>query len=178
MPAMRPVLLCFLLLAIPAYARIGETVQEIQTRYGKALKGVKAEYPATVAGIYEKNGFSIIVGFYQNKSYYEQFKKIDLTKKAPALPIDQLEQETLLKANCSGCNWTGHVTGKEGFGGFSLGKHETVYDRSDGLAKATYNDKTMTLVIRSVMVENQDEENKKKREADEKKRQQEGLKDF
>lgn len=178
MPAMRmrTALLFLFLLALPATARIDETVQEIQTRYGKALKGVKAEYPVTVAGLYQKNDFQITVGFYQGKSYYEQFQKIDPKTRTPSLPISQTEQEALLKANCSGCNWTGHVNQSFRFGEGTLS--ETVYDRSDNQAKAIYSEKTKTLSIRSVVVEKQDEENKKARETEEKKRQAENLKGF
>lgn len=176
---MRTALLFLFLLAMPSYARIDETVQEIQTRYGKPLRGVKVEYPATVAGLYQKNGFQIVVGFYQNKSYYEQFRKIDPKTKMPSLPISQTEQETLLKANCSGCNWTGHVNNVT-IGGIEIpnAPHETLYDRSDGNAKAIYKDQTRTLIIRSLVVEKQDEQNKPTREVEEKKRQRENLKGF
>ena len=41
---MKPaLLLCFLLLAVPAHARLGETTQQIEARYGKPLKTVKPE---------------------------------------------------------------------------------------------------------------------------------------
>src|SRR5664280_3485397 len=102
---MRRAFMFLLLLAIPAYARIDETVQEIQTSYGKPLKGIKPESPATVAGIYETNGFRIVVGFYRDKSYYEQFQKVYPKKTSLIQAITEDERVILLKANCKGCNW-------------------------------------------------------------------------
>jgi hypothetical protein len=37
----------FLLSTLTAHARLDETAQEIEARYGKPLKGVKAESPAS-----------------------------------------------------------------------------------------------------------------------------------
>jgi hypothetical protein len=168
---MRPaVLLFFLLPVITAQARLDETIQEIETRYGKPLKGVNAESPATVAGVYEKNGFRITVGFYQNRAYYEKFQKVDPKKANSFLEISDTERSALLKANCKGCNWVGNVLEKrlllEG-----RTVYETTYNRSDGLATSTYDTDSKTLVVRSLQVELQ-------KQADEKKRQQENLKGF
>src|ERR1039457_4135935 len=97
---MKPaILLCFLLLAVPAYARLDETTEQIQARYGKPLSDIKPESPATVARVYEKNGFRIAVGFYEGKSYYEQFRKIDPQKPNSFLEITQTEQNRLREAN-------------------------------------------------------------------------------
>src|SRR5437870_700320 len=94
---------CLVLTAFSVQARIDETVQEVEGRYGKAIKGIKPEGPATVAGLYQKNGFRIIVGFCQGKSYYELFQKLDPKNPNTFLEISQTEQIVLLKANCQGC---------------------------------------------------------------------------
>jgi hypothetical protein len=157
-------------LAVPVYGRLDETIQEIEARYGKPLKGVTPESPATIAGLYQKNGFQITVGFYEGKAYYEQYQKIDPQKPNSFLRISYAEQETLLKANCKGCNWTGNHT--EIIDADSGVKNsDTAYDRSDGLAKALYRDNTGILRIRSVKFE-------KQKEADDKERQQKNLKGF
>src|ERR1017187_9069927 len=97
---MKPaLLLCFLLLAVPAHARLGETTEQIEARYGKPIKATKPESPATDAEVYEKNGFQITVGFYEGKSYYEQFRKIDPQKPNSFLEITETERNRLLKAN-------------------------------------------------------------------------------
>jgi hypothetical protein len=104
------VILCLVLVIPCCFARLGETVTEIEVRYGKPLKGVKPECPATVAGVYAKPGFQIVVGFRQGKSYYEKIHKLDPQNPKALAEISNDEQEILLKANCSGCNWTGQVT--------------------------------------------------------------------
>jgi hypothetical protein len=164
------ILLLLLLSAATALGRLEETVQEIETRYGKALKGVVPESPATVAGLYEKNGFRITVGFFQNKVYYEKFQKIDPEKANSFLEISNMERESLLKANCKGCDWVGTVLEKH-----MILENRIVYEttsiRSDGLARATYDTDSRILVVRSLQVE-------KQQEVDEKKREQENLKGF
>jgi hypothetical protein len=168
----RAILFCLLLSAATAQARLDETVKDIETRYGKPLQGVKAESPATVAGLYVKNGFRVTVGFYQNKVYYEKFQKLDPKKPNSYLEINDTERESLLKANCKGCDWVGHNAEEPSFDGGHFGSIvKTTYDRSDGLAHANYDNHSMILVVRSLVYE-------KQKEADEKRRQQENLKGF
>ena len=65
---MKPaLLLCLLLSAIPAYARLGETTEQIEARYGKPIQATKPESPATDAEVYEKNGFQITVGYFERR---------------------------------------------------------------------------------------------------------------
>ena len=151
---MKPaLLLCFLLLAAPAFARLGETTEQIEARYGKSTKAAKPESPATDAKVYEKNGFRIAVGFYEGKSYYEQFRKIDPQKPNSFLEITETERNRLAKANAL------------------VGYNPLQYvNRSfDGRSEAIYDSQVFT--IRSLRVENQKEADEKKREADK-------LKDF
>ena len=164
---MRPaILFCLLLSAATAQARLDETVKEIEVRYGKPLKGVIPESPATVAGVYEKNGFRIIVGFYQDKDCYEKLQKIDPKKTNSFQDINEEERVALLKANCKSCDWiekprvkdkTKDTQNKSGiFLSFIEVTHYT-YDRSEGNATATYDDHSMVLVIRSLTAEKQKE---------------------
>jgi hypothetical protein len=154
---MKPALLLFLLfLTVPAYARLDETTEQIEARYGKPLSDIKPESPATAAKVYEKNGFHITVGYYEGKSYYEQFRKID-----PFFNITKMEQNCLLKANGMQGLWQ---TGAQNV--TALEWHNIA---PNGQAEAIYALKVFT--IRSIRVENQKEVDEKKREAD-------NLKDF
>ena len=103
-------LACFLLLAATSQARLNETVQEIEARYGKVIKSVKPEYTATAARVYQKNGFRITVGFYNNGSCYEQFQKVDPKNPNAVLEISETERDSLLQLNCNGCSGKGKLS--------------------------------------------------------------------
>src|ERR1017187_1525179 len=167
---MRPtILFCFLLLSATAYARLDETVPEIEARYGKPLNGVKAESPATVAGVYEKNGLRITVGFCQNKSCYEQFQKPDPKNPNSYVELSETERSQLIDANCKGCAWHEHsepLTASDG-----RIYYLSTYKLSNDLVSAINDGDKKVFTIRSLVVENQNAEI-------EKKRQQESLKGF
>lgn len=55
-----------------AFARLGETEQEITARYGTGTK-VAPRFPNTTNMRYSKNGFKIYVCFLEGKSFREQF---------------------------------------------------------------------------------------------------------
>ena len=172
-------LLCFLLLAVPAYARLDETTEQIEARYGKPLSDMKPESPATVARVYEKNGFHIAVGFYEGKSLYEQFQKVDPQKPNAFLEITETERNWLLKANDT-YQWDNLYTQTSVPFSSPIESrpiesrpipHRQPSERysSGMMAKATYRDKVFTIC--SLRVESQ-------KAADEKKRLEENLKDF
>jgi hypothetical protein len=50
----------------PSGARIGETLDQVLKRYGRCLKTVTAEN-GMVYKLFSKNGFKILVHFYENK---------------------------------------------------------------------------------------------------------------
>ena len=148
---MKPaILLCFLLLAVPACARLGETSEQIEARYGKPIKATKPESPATDAEVYEKNGFQITVGYYEGKSYYERFLKSDPENSKSFAEITETERNCIAKAN-------------------GLIPEKNKYISWDRLSEGRYSQ--FSLTIRSLRVE-------KQKEADEKKREEENLKDF
>jgi hypothetical protein len=162
---MRPaILLCFLLLAVPAHARLGETTQQIEARYGKPLSDIKPERPATDAKVYEKNGFRIAVGFYEGKSYYEQFQKPELKEPHYLQEITETERNCLAKANNLSPLGYNMVAAQDGT------QHKEWRSISlDRQSEAIYALKVIT--IRSLRVE-------KQKEADEKKQEEDNLKDF
>jgi hypothetical protein len=154
---MKPaLLLSFLLLAAPAYARLGETTEQIEARYGKPTRAAKPESPATDAEVYEKNGFDITVGYYEGKSYYEEFRKPETKEPRHLQEITTTELNCLLKANQFSPSFS------------PLDRREKLWS-NDGRLEAVYANQVFT--IRSMRVE-------KQKEADEKKRLEENLKDF
>jgi len=149
---MKPaILLCLLLLAVPAYARLGETSEQIEARYGKPIKATKPEGPATDAEVYEKNGFQITVGYHEGKSYYEEFRKPDPQKPNDLLELTETERDLLAKVN-----------DLVGYSGHAALKYASRF--GDGRSEAVYANRVFT--IRSLRVENQNEADEKKREAD------------
>ncbi len=59
-----------------AHARLGETIAQIEVRYGKPIKGSDPIKPAVIAGCYMKAGYGIVIGFMNGKSCYEVFAKV------------------------------------------------------------------------------------------------------
>lgn len=167
---MRPAILLFLLLsAATAQARLDETVQQIEARYGKPLKGVVPENPATVAGLYEKNGFRITVGFYQNKVCYEKLQKVDPKNPNSFVEISETERDSLLQVNCNGCSWKGHA--QETFSPDGRSYYVTTYKTANGPVSAIYDGDKKVFTVRSLVVEQQNSQI-------EKREQQENLKGF
>ena len=160
---MKPaLLLCLLLSAIPAYARLGETTEQIEARYGKPIQATKPESPATDAEVYEKNGFQITVGYFERRSCYEQFRKVDPDKPNSLLEITETERDWLRKANKLDPGF--RVTAPDN------DKHmRWQFYSSDRQSEGTYDSKVLT--IRLLRVEPQ-------KEVDEKKREIENLKGF
>jgi len=78
-----------------ALARIGETEQQIEARYGQPIKIVSAsELPAPgVTKIYESAGIKILVTFLDGTSASE-----DYSKASPG-QLERSEIETILAAN-------------------------------------------------------------------------------
>lgn len=67
----------FLMCVASSDARLGESAKEIAIRYGKPLKGSQPTKPASIEGLYTKNGFFIKVGFDGDKALYEIFARSD-----------------------------------------------------------------------------------------------------
>lgn len=160
---------CVLLSALPVQARLYETIQKIETRYGKPIKTVKPEYTATSAALYETNGFRIIVGFYKDSSCYEQFQKPDPKNPKTPLEISETERAAVLQANCPGCSWHGHA--QETFSADGRSYYLTTYKLSNEFVTAVYDGDKKSFTIRSLVIDSLNGES-------EKKRQQENLKDF
>ena len=87
--------LCFALNI--AFARLGETEEQIEARYGKPQKSV-ISYGHMVE-TYEVNGFSIMVSFMDGKSASEMYSKSDKTK------LSDAELQKLLEVNALGSRW-------------------------------------------------------------------------
>jgi len=104
---MKMITLCVIsaLLCASAFARIGETEDEIRARYGKPVNEDRAQPPIVERG-YLTSGMIVVVMFIDGKSEAEMFMK--------AKNFDQLSDEEvqlLLKANSNGKEWTDAPTG-------------------------------------------------------------------
>jgi hypothetical protein len=159
----------FLLLAATSQARLFETVEQIESRYGKPIKPIKPEYTATSASLYETNGFRIIVGFYKDSSCYEQFQKPDPENPKTPLEISETERAALIQANCPGCSWHGHA--QETFSPDGRSYYLSTYKLSNEFVTAVYDGDKKLFTIRSLIIDTLNAES-------EKKRQQENLKGF
>ena len=95
-----------LLAALPAQARIGETSEEIDARYGQGQKSAdRLKNPETGTWKYSKGGFFIEVIFFNGKSIWEMFNRKDKV-------ITDDDIKDILKVNSApGTSW--QFSGKE-----------------------------------------------------------------
>lgn len=100
-PGAIPVLL--LALATTASARIGESLEQCGERYGPLVEKRRAELPESdpEAGVFSRNGITIIVEFRKGTAWRILFRKPKLT--AP-------EVEALLEANAGTGAWSSPLT--------------------------------------------------------------------
>ena len=77
MKAARFVMVCGVVMgfACSANARLGETTEQVETRYGKPLKTFTVK--EGMSSIYETNGFKIVVQFRNKKSSAEKYSHKD-----------------------------------------------------------------------------------------------------
>jgi hypothetical protein len=81
----------------PSTARIGDTLDQVFKRYGRCLKTVKANN-GRVYKLFDKNGFKILVHFYENK--------VDEISYSKDTDIFDDELKALMQDNARG-EWTG-----------------------------------------------------------------------
>ena len=98
---MKTKILLFLIsiVASPAFARLGDTPQQCQERYGAPLQ---TQAPWTY---YQKSGFIIMVSFYEGKVDCIGYRKaeVNILKKSIAISDNEIEQ--LLKVNSGPATW-------------------------------------------------------------------------
>jgi hypothetical protein len=82
-----------------AQARLGETEQEVEARYGKPIATIDPD-PAMRAVAYQHKGFVIMVTYENGKSGAEIYQKPDKSE------ITDPERTVLLEANAGGYKWT------------------------------------------------------------------------
>lgn len=83
----------------PALARLGETAEECEARYGPPVEHQRARMPLSdpVAQVFTKNGITIIAEFYQGKVWSITFRRPE---------INHAEMEAILLANSSERTWS------------------------------------------------------------------------
>lgn len=86
-------------IAVPVYARIGETEKQCMKRYGKPISIKSGKITGSKVNIYKKYEYQIIISFYKNKAYMIEYTKckgndnftdLEIYKFLKANGIDQL----------------------------------------------------------------------------------------
>lgn len=81
-----------------AQARVGETVPQVEARYGKPMKRERRETYG-FSREYSYQGFRVLVGFREGVSFAESYRKI------PPAPFLDAEISALLKQHGDGGKW-------------------------------------------------------------------------
>ena len=120
-----------LTLCKPAVARLGETLQECEARYGTLLRTMhnreSAEFPLH---LFQKGNIAISVIFLDGRSVREDFVPVEDDPK----PMTDAQIDEILTANSEGSIW--QVGSVEAFP--MGGTRRKAFSRKDGLAKGSY----------------------------------------
>ena len=92
------ILIIVLITANQLYARLGETEEQIEARYGKPFKVSKVSNDLTEK-IFKSKGFWVMVSFTKGISHGEYYRKLDKTE----LAFNEIA--IFLKANSNGQEW-------------------------------------------------------------------------
>lgn len=159
----------FLALLIPASARLGETVEQCRTRYGKETLG---EAEANGSGRFQKNGISISVDFRDGKAVeiFFSHEAKGLTDIFTGLPDATIQG--LLDANNGGSEWIEDQSDPIK----NIGAK--VLKRKDGTAVARWDYSRGSLVITAAEEVRRREAEKKKKAEEEKKSAEERAEGF
>jgi hypothetical protein len=93
-------LLAGLMMTSQTSARVGETLAQINARFGEPKFTSEARPPATLANVYHKAGLMIIIHFRNDISELEVYGKMDKSA------LTDAEQDALREANSGGKKWT------------------------------------------------------------------------
>jgi hypothetical protein len=88
------------LCAIPAQARLGESLSRIEARYGIPVQIENGTCARAFQCTYKHAGITIVVHFLDEKSQYESYSSDN------GEPMDEAELQRLLEANRRGGKWT------------------------------------------------------------------------
>jgi hypothetical protein len=94
-------LLLLWLLAVPAIARVNETLEQCANRYGAPFKVLKPD----VEVIYQKAGLNIFITFWNGKASMIFFSKMERGALDNPDDLSDAEIQTLLDANSGGSTW-------------------------------------------------------------------------
>jgi|SRR2546423_6488578 len=90
---------CILLSQHHSWARLGESRDEVEARYGSPVRTIQSAPDRVTGRLYDFNGFLITVMFLDGKSQLEEYAKKDKTK------LTEDDVEKLLQANSGGRTW-------------------------------------------------------------------------
>lgn len=99
---MKALLLLSVLISLssPALARIGETREQCEARYGKPVDSVNENIT-----IHKKNGLEVWCSFFEGRCYLISFRKIEADSTQKKLPLSDTEKAALMEANSNGNTW-------------------------------------------------------------------------
>jgi hypothetical protein len=124
---MKALLLLSVLISLssPALARIGETREQCDARYGKP---VEVKDPNGVK--YQKSGLNVICRFIEGKCGYIYFSKIQKDAQNESLPLPVEEAKILMEVNSGGAPWSkaGEIA-EDGFEAWESGDLEAGYSK-------------------------------------------------
>ncbi len=100
MKTVSSIMLAAALLATSASARIGETVEQIEQRYGRAVSSPNRKLAPVEIRVYRFSGMIIAVSFIDGCSEGEAFSKADESE------FTTNEINLLLEANAGGMKWS------------------------------------------------------------------------
>ena len=123
-------------LACSAHARLGETVAQIEARYGKpsetSSNGVRS------SASYSKDGIAVKVDFVNRASWQETYCKPSADQQGAFEPFLRKEIDAFLEANAAGQAWDGPTKP----GGNMWGGWDWRWKRTDGATAAWENPNT------------------------------------
>ncbi|RYD67686.1 MAG: hypothetical protein EOP83_02325 [Verrucomicrobiaceae bacterium] len=144
-------LLLLLVSALPASARLGETRDECDKRYGIPVKTLEG------GGIvYAKAGLHIVATFWNSKVSHIMVCKVERDALNTPKELSQNEIEILLKANDGGSEWKKSE---------ALAFMRSQWERADGKAVALYKQTDNYLTIIDTAYASHLDEEKEKKEA-------------
>ncbi len=131
-------LVLFGMLALPAWARLGETKEQLETRYGKG-EPVKPEEVGGLRDVlrFQKGDFGVFCGLFENRCDVIMISKGQAPEGQGA--FSEAEIATLLEANASGKAWKETTKG--------TGRYGRDWQTIDGTLNAHLNDQHRSLFI-------------------------------
>ncbi|GEP46400.1 hypothetical protein [Brevifollis gellanilyticus] len=123
---MKALLLLSVLISLssPALARIGETREQCEARYGKPVRNKEEEQTVH----YEKAGYHIVCEFYEGKCEDISFNHVAQEGEGKPLPLSDNEVKVLMESNSGGIPWSLTIKEADGFEAWQWNELEAYFN--------------------------------------------------